>query len=163
MSELEEQTRLASERLGFVEAEKRFLILVNNVGKLEAGLDWLKSHALHFSDASVVLRAEELSTPIVLKMSESDTETCPPFLQSVHNILKTAAPASSLPSLTLYAIPPLELTTTAVSLLHSDVDVVFIIGCRVLSRGQYENVEEFQPLVEEIILKEAIQPVILYK
>ena len=179
--ELEEETRQTIERIKFVAAEKkkkknRCLVIVNEAGRLGDALKWFQAHSLKFAGASVVVRAVELTAPVVLKLTESGTSASasriefatpiptpaiPPFLQSIHKTLQTAA--DTFPAITLYAIPPLELTTTAVSLLHSDVDLVCIVGCRVLGRVEYENVEEFSPLIEEIILKEAIQPVILYK
>lgn len=161
LAQLEAETLRTTERLHSLKSSKsRVLILVNDTTKLDSALRWFHSHSLSFTDASVILRSAELTTPIVLKISDNPESVCPPFLHSLHQTLSASFP--HLP-VTLYAIPPLELTTTAVSLLHSQVDLVFIVGCQVLSRAQYENVAEFSPLVEEIILKEAIQPVILYK
>ena len=176
LAELEEQTRLEFAKVASRKA--RCLLLVNNAGKLDEALNWLQSHGLSFTEASVVVKAEGLTSPVVIKLAQltspvveelkspspavlkSEVSSPPPILQSVLCSLKRSA---AFPAATLYAIPPLELTTSVVSLLHSAVDLVFIVGCRALSRGQYENVAEFTPLIEEIILKEAIQPVILYK
>lgn len=161
LAELKRMSERTEAKLSSIPISKppnRFLILVNEGNKLEKALGWLRSHDICVGSALVVQKFVDLTSTIVLKPSAEDI-IIPPFLHPTITTLKSA----SIPTSTFYAIPSLELTTTAVSLLHNDIDLVLVVGCHCLSRREYEDVKEFNPVVEEIILKEAIQPVILFK
>lgn len=160
LTELEAKSTSTASKIAHMTGQKRCLLLINNPAKLPSAISWIQSHSLAFYDLVAVIKAEELSTPILLKITKLKEQTVPPFLQPLAENLFTSLNPSSL---TLSAIPPLELTTTTTSLLRNQIDLVIIVGCHCLSRGEYENVVEFKPLIEEIVLKEAIQPVILFK
>lgn len=133
------------------------LLVVNEVAKLNDALAWLKSHQINLNSVLFIQKFDELTAPVVLKPTED--VIIPPFLASTVSSLS----GSGTDSLVIYAVPPLEMTTTAVNLLHSGIDLVLIVGCHCLSRKEYEDVTDFKPFIEEIILKEAIQPVVLFK
>lgn len=158
LSELESKSMSTAKKLAHISGQKRCLILINDPTKLSSAINWIKSHSLAFYDITAVIKSEELSSPIVLRVSEQ--ETVPPFLKP---FVKTLLDSLNPSILSFYALPPLELTTTVTALLRNNIDIILIVGCQCLTRGEYENVAEFKPLVEEIILKEAIQPVILFK
>lgn len=141
-----------------IAGQKQCLLLINQPEKLSSAVNWMKSHALDFYNVTAVIKLEELNSPIVLRVNAQ--EIVPPFLKPITQSLINSLNPSIL---SLYALPPLELTTTVTSLLRNKIDLLLIVGCQCLSRGEYENVAEFNPLIEEIILKEAIQPVILFK
>jgi len=158
LSELESKSLKTSTKIAQISSQKRCLLLINHPTKLSSALNWINSHSLAFYDVTAVIKSEELNSPIVLRVNEQ--ETIPPFLKPLTQTLINSLNPSIL---SIYALPSLELTTTVTSLLRNKIDLLFIVGCQCLSRGEYENVAEFKPLVEEIILKEAIQPVILFK
>ena len=161
LTELESKSQSTASKLAHLvhqQQRRSLLLLINNPSKLSSALTWIQSHHLSFSDITVVVKIDELVAPIVVQ--SSDLTAVPPFLQPITTqIFSSLNPVA----VALHALPPLELTTTTVALLHHHIDLVFIVGCQCLSRGEYENVVEFKPLVEEILLKEAIQPVILFK
>lgn len=158
LSELESKSLGTATKIAHIAGKKRCLLLINDPSKLSSAVDWIKSHSFKFYDVAAVIKFEELTSPIVLRPTEQ--ETVPPFLKPLtHSLLDALKPAI----FALYALPPIELATTATSLLRTQIDLVLVVGCQCLSRAEYENVAEFKPLVEEIILKEAIQPVILFK
>ncbi len=154
---LSAQTEARIQAIPKVGVPTRCLLLVNEPDKVEEALRWLRSHHINLGSVLLIQKFQELETPVVLKPAED--VIVPPFLATTINTLS----AADIPSYVIYAMPPLELTTTTVSLLHTNIDIVLIVGCHCLSRKEYEDVKDFKPLIEEIILKEAIQPVILFK
>lgn len=138
---------------------RRCLVLVNEPDQLDRALQWIKSHWIDLDSILLIQKFGELTSPIVLKPEEDQNIIIPTFLVSTINSITSA----SIPSSIIYAVPSLELTTTAVNLLHSGIDLVLVVGCHCLSRKEYEDVNDFKPFVEEILLKEAIQPIILFK
>lgn len=160
LSDLEAKSTSTAAKIAHMTGQKRCLLLINDPAKLSSAIAWINSHSLAFYDLVVVIKAEELSAPVMLKITKLKEQAIPPFFQPLAETLFNNLNPSSL---TLSAIPPLELTATTTSLLRNQIDLVVIVGCHCLSRGEYENVAEFKPLVEEIVLKEAIQPVILFK
>jgi hypothetical protein len=158
LSELESKSLNTATKIAHISGQQRCLLLINDPAKIPSAITWIKSHFLEFYDVTAVVKSEDLSSPIVLSATEQII--APPFLKSLIQTLQYSLNPSIL---SLFALPPLELSTTTTSLLRKKIDLVLIIGCRCLSRGEYENVAEFEPLFEEIILKEAIQPVILFK
>lgn len=157
LTELEKMSAQTEARLHSLSHRPRCLLLVNDASKVTTALNWIRSHKIDLGSLLFIQKFQELTAPVVLKPAED--LIAPPFLASTINTLTTA----NIPSFIIYALPPLEMTTTAVNLLHTDIDLVLVVGCHCLSKREYEDVNDFNPFVEEIILKEAIQPVILFK
>ena len=136
-----------------VSKSTRLLLVLNQYQKLLPALDWIDTYNFRITEISLILRHQSLDTPLIIKPSHVIPDLLKPLI----------GPISSLASpVTVYALPTIEMTTVAVSLLRS-AELVLVAGCSCLSRREYEDVEEFKPLVEEILLKEAVQPVILFK
>lgn len=129
-------------------ATKCLLLLVNDhPSKLSESLCWLQLHGIIVKELI-----------LVLNLSAS---TCQDLVQESLSVLQSVIIEQL--SLTIYTPAcPLELERTTLNLLqNSAIDFVLVAGCRTLTRGQYESVNE--TFIEELILKQATKPVFLFK
>lgn len=163
LQELESASSHTASRISALKTQhKRCLILVNNQTQLPQALQWIQSHGLDVKDLIIVQESEELDSPLILKVEPESEEIMPLCMTST---IQTIYTSMNQPiGLTIYALPSLQLTTMTVDLLRDNlIDFALIVGCHSLTRGQYESFQGANPFIEEIILKQAVQPVILFK
>jgi hypothetical protein len=133
---MEQRTSRRMEKLLTVSTGKNVLMLINDAKKLPACEQWIRSHEICINELTVVTPD---STFPGLEIGLQSRET------------------------KFYSLEALEMTTGTVALLrNTNVDLLVIVGAHILSKREYEDIG-FIPLIEEILLKEAIQPTILFK
>ena len=162
--ELEESTAQTAHRLSAFKSQ-RCLVLLNDINKAQHAINWLKSRLRSVNQLVLVIKAPQgINSPIAIEISNPAAKSLLPA--ELIATIADAFPQTQTQTATsvLHCIPSLELTTTVVSFIREkSIEAVIVAGCHCLSRKDYENVQDFKPLIEEIILKEAIQPVILIK
>lgn len=154
--------------------QNHLLLLLNNPSLLSSALTWLHRHS-HFqpiTQLTIISKASESNyTHDTLNLSLQELKSLKivdneDFKLIISFLPSQLASLKSSTNLTIHSVPPFELTTFSVSLLNPSQtpppNTVLIVGCHKLSKKEYEAVD-YRPLIEEIVLKEAIQPVILYK
>ena len=175
-SSLSQRLEKSTQSLSQSRNQNHLLLLLNNPSLLSSALSWLHrhSHLQPITQLTIISKASESKTihdtlNVSLQELKSlkivDNEDFKMIISLLSSQFASLKPSTTL---TRHSVPPFELTTFTVSLLNPSPsqtpppDTVFIVGCHGLSKKEYEAVD-YQPLIEEIILKEAIQPVILFK
>ena len=139
---------------------RHLLVVLKDLKQLEGCLQWLQRHGpACYSQKSHLTVAFPWHETVQLTRS---TATSDPQFTS----LLAALPNEQV---CLFGFRPLELTRGCVRLAQHAApesgrvaDVVVVGGCAALSRREFED-PDYTPLLEEILLKEAIQPIILIK
>lgn len=139
---------------------RQLLIVLKDLKQLQGCLQWLQTHGpacySHKSHLTVAFPWQD-----TIQLSRSEALKDPNF----------APLLSTIPNekLCFFGFRPLELTRGCVRLAQQAApesgrvaDVVMVGGCASLSRREFED-PDYTPLLEEILLKEAIQPIILIK
>lgn len=139
---------------------KQLLLVLKDLKMLSSSLSWLQQHGPACYTANTHLTiAFPWTEAVALKKQDPCHQA---ELQQVFSLVPNE-------SVCLFGFNPIQMTRGCVSLCQHVApetqrvaDVVLVAGCCALNRRDFEA-SDYTPLLEEILLKEAIQPVILMK
>jgi hypothetical protein len=154
---------------------KRLVIILReaSIRALQKALDWLRSHGPACYDPTTGLTIVLPSAQPFKWAKESgsglgiaDPSQLPDYITDLLKHLKHSLLNQSI---CVFGFRPSELVRAAVELIRHPApetgqvaDLVVIGDCRIVGKAEYEA-PEYKPLLEEVLLKEAVQPVILLK
>jgi hypothetical protein len=139
---------------------KQLLLVLKDLKLLPRCLQWLQGHgpACYTSNSHLTV-----AFPWPESIRQRRQDTCnQPELQEILALVPNE-------SFCLFGFDPVQMTRGCVALCQHPLpetqrvaDVLAVAGCCALNRRDFEA-PDYTPLLEEILLKEAIQPVILMK
>lgn len=139
---------------------RHMLLVLKDLSLLPGSIQWLKQNGpACYATSSHLTIAFPSAEPV--KASRQDAVNNPQLKEILSSV-----PNSSV---CLFGFSPIQMTRGCVTLCQQPApetgrvaDVVAIAGCEALNRREFEA-PDYVPLLEEILLKEAIQPVIMMK
>lgn len=139
---------------------RHMLLVLKDLSLLPGSIQWLKQNGpACYATSSHLTIAFPSAEPV--KASRQDAVNNPQLKEILSSV-----PNSSV---CLFGFSTIQMTRGCVTLCQQPApetgrvaDVVAIAGCEALNRREFEA-PDYVPLLEEILLKEAIQPVIMMK